>query len=98
MRLHAGESFRHYFVVVNAAGRIGQHPTSANTQRFDVPDCIAVAALSIGAMVSFFALNCSCINAGSRVIYAMGRHGIFHEATADSHETNETPHIAVTTM
>ena len=51
MRLHAGESLRHYFVVVNAAGRIGQHPTSANTQRFDVPDCIAVAALSIGAMV-----------------------------------------------
>jgi amino acid transporter len=28
----------------------------------------------------------------------MGRHGIFHAATADAHETNETPHIAVTTM
>jgi amino acid transporter len=54
--------------------------------------------LSIGAMVSFFALNLSCINAGARVIYAMGRHGIFHAATADAHETNETPHIAVTTM
>ena len=26
--------------------------------------------------------HCSCINAGSRVIYAMGRHGIFHAATA----------------
>ena len=54
--------------------------------------------LSFGAMVSFFALNCSCINAGSRVIFAMGRHGIFHQATADTHESNETPHIAVTTM
>jgi amino acid transporter len=54
--------------------------------------------LSLGAMVSFFALNLSCLNAGARVIYAMGRHGIFHEATADSHETNETPHVAVTVM
>jgi amino acid transporter len=54
--------------------------------------------LSIGAMVSFFALCLSCINAGSRVIYAMGRHGLFHAATADTHNANETPHIAVTLM
>ena len=54
--------------------------------------------LSIGAMVSFFALCLSCINAGGRVIYAMGRHGIFHAATAESHATNETPHVAVTVM
>jgi amino acid transporter len=54
--------------------------------------------LSAGAMVSFFALCLSCINAGGRVIYAMGRHGIFHEATATAHATNETPHIAVTVM
>ena len=49
-------------------------------------------------MVSFFALNLSCINAGARVIYAMGRHGIFHASTADAHATNETPHVAVTLM
>ena len=54
--------------------------------------------LSIGAMISFFALCLSCINAGSRVIYAMGRHGLFHEATAESHAINETPHVAVSTM
>jgi amino acid transporter len=54
--------------------------------------------LSLGAMVSFFALCLSCINAGGRIIYAMGRHGIFPEATAQSHVTNETPHIAVTVM
>ena len=54
--------------------------------------------LSAGAMVSFFALCLSCINAGSRVIYAMGRHGLFHAATADSHSKNATPHIAVTLM
>jgi amino acid transporter len=54
--------------------------------------------ISIGAMVSFFALCLSCVNAGGRVIYAMGRHGLFHSATADSHQTNETPHVAVTLM
>ena len=54
--------------------------------------------LSIGAMVSFFALCLSCLNAGARVIYAMGRHGLFHAATADTHDKNETPHIAVTLM
>jgi amino acid transporter len=31
------------------------------------------AILSLGAMVSFFALCLSCINARGRVIYAMGR-------------------------
>ncbi len=59
---------------------------------------IFAAPLSLGAMVSFFALCLSCLNAGGRVIYAMGRHGIFHEATAQAHTTNETPHIAVTVM
>jgi hypothetical protein len=32
------------------------------------------------------------------VIYAMGRHGIFHSATATAHAKNETPHIAITLM
>ena len=54
--------------------------------------------LSLGAMLSFFALNLSCISAGGRVIYAMGRHGIFPPATATAHDKNETPHIAVTVM
>lgn len=54
--------------------------------------------LSLGAMLSFFALNLSCISAGGRVIYAMGRHGIFPEATGAAHDKNETPHIAVTVM
>ncbi len=54
--------------------------------------------LSLGAMVSFFALCLSCLNAGARIIYAMGRHGIFHAATAQAHSKNETPHVAVTLM
>jgi amino acid transporter len=56
------------------------------------------APLSLGAIVSFFALCLSCINAGGRIIYAMGRHGLFPAATGAAHADNETPHIAVTLM
>ncbi len=56
------------------------------------------APLSACAMVSFFALNLSCLNAGGRVIYAMGSQGLFHKATSGAHPTNETPHVAVLVM
>ncbi|HSZ59018.1 MAG TPA: APC family permease [Tepidisphaeraceae bacterium] len=52
--------------------------------------------VSIGAMLSFFSLALSCMNAGSRIMFAMGRHGIFHRSTAKSHAINETPHVAIT--
>lgn len=56
------------------------------------------APLSACAMVSFFALNLSCLNAGARIIYIMGQQGLFHKFTADSHKLNETPHVAVLIM
>jgi amino acid transporter len=36
------------------------------------------------------------MNAGARVVFQMGRHGFFHEATGVAHSTNETPHVAIT--
>jgi amino acid transporter len=96
-----------FFVFVTYVEVLGVRGFSQTLDKLDTPlNTLATLAhvgalsvpLSLGAMVSFFALNLSCINAGARVIYAMGRHGIFHTATADAHETNETPHIAVTTM
>jgi amino acid transporter len=51
--------------------------------------------LSIGAMVSFFGLTLSCLNAGSRIIYPMARHGIFSGHLGKAHTTNRTPHIAI---
>ena len=56
------------------------------------------APLSACAMMSFFALNLSCLNAGSRVIYIMGQQGLFPKFTADTHHVNETPHVAVLIM
>ncbi len=52
--------------------------------------------VSIGAMVSFFALAMSCMNAGARVVFTMGRYGIFPISIGSSHKHNLTPHIAIT--
>ena len=52
--------------------------------------------VSIGAMVSFFSLSLSCLNAGSRIMYPMARHGIFSGHLGKAHATNRTPHVAVT--
>jgi amino acid transporter len=71
-------------------------PLNILAQLVNIP--VLQIPLSLGAMLSFFALNLSCISAGGRIIYALGRHGILPAATASSHDTNETPHIAVTVM
>jgi amino acid transporter len=54
------------------------------------------APISLGAMVSFFSLSLSCINAGARILYPMARHGAFPHAIGNSHDRNRTPHIAIT--
>ncbi|HTV74164.1 MAG TPA: APC family permease [Candidatus Acidoferrales bacterium] len=54
--------------------------------------------IDAGAMVSFFSLAASCMNAGARLIYAMGQQGIFHERTGVPHKSFGTPHIALTVM
>ncbi len=96
-----------FFVFVTYVEVMGVRGYATSLDKIDAPlNVLATLAhvpalqaiLSLGAMVSFFALCLSCINAGGRVIYAMGRHGLFHAATADSHQKNETPHVAVTLM
>ena len=54
--------------------------------------------LSLGAMVSFFALASSCMNAGARVMYAMGRHDFFPQNTSYAHSKHGTPHVALMVM
>jgi amino acid transporter len=96
-----------FFVFVTYVMVLGTRGYSTTLDKLDAPlNTLAVLArvpllqvpLSIGAMVSFFALCLSCLNAGARVIYAMGRHGLFHAATAEAHPSNETPHVGVTLM
>jgi amino acid transporter len=54
--------------------------------------------ISAGAMISFFALALSCLNSGSRVLFSMGRYGIFPLSIGSSHKHNLTPHVAITSF
>lgn len=54
--------------------------------------------ISIGAMISFFALAMSCLNAGSRIMFTLGRYGVFPVSVGSSHKKNLTPHVALTTF
>ncbi len=50
--------------------------------------------IALGAMVSFFSLTLSCLNAGSRIIFRLGDHGFLPRQVRGIHRHNLTPHIA----
>ncbi|GAB2643186.1 APC family permease [Gordonia jinhuaensis] len=52
------------------------------------------APICIGAILSFFSLTLSCVNAGSRILLPMARHGVFSSHVGNIHSRNQTPHIA----
>lgn len=51
--------------------------------------------IAVGIAIGFFACALACITAGSRVLFAMSRHGLFHPAAGTTHPTHSTPHVAV---
>jgi amino acid transporter len=53
------------------------------------------ALINVGAILSFFSCTLACINSTARIIFSMARHGLFHDALGEAHQTNKTPHIAV---
>ena len=54
------------------------------------------APIALGAMISFFSLSLSCLNAGARIIYPMGEHLVFPRSLGRAHPKNGTPHVAIT--
>jgi amino acid transporter len=96
-----------FFVFISYIEVFATNGASTTLDKMDAPlsamcDIYKVGFLSLpicaGAMASFFALALSCMNAGSRVMLAMGRHGIFHSATSKTHPKHETPHMALGIM
>jgi amino acid transporter len=71
-------------------------PLNVLAQMYGVPFLQPI--LSLGAMVSFFALASSCMNAGARVMYAMGRHDFLPQNTSYAHSKHGTPHVALVVM
>jgi amino acid transporter len=96
-----------FFIFVSYVEVLGTRGYAKTLDQIDAPLNVLSAMyhvpwlaipLSIGAMVSFFALALSCMNAGSRIMFAMSRHGAFHECFRRSHKVNETPHVALAMM
>jgi amino acid transporter len=96
-----------FFVVVSYTEVLGFGGYKTTLDKIDAPlnvlaEMMSVpwlkAPISAGAMISFFSLALSCLNSGARILYPMGKLGIFHSSIGTSHETNETPHVAVTVM
>lgn len=96
-----------FFVIVSYTEVLGFIASKTTLDKADAPlnilaDMMSVgwlkAPISAGAMISFFSLALSCLNSGARILYSMGKHGVFHSAVGSSHPVNETPHVGVTVM
>lgn len=96
-----------FFIVVCYTETLGVRGYKDTLDKLDAPlNTLAgmynvsamVPLLSAGAMFSFYALASSCMNAGARVMFAMGRHEFFPKTTAAAHEKHGTPHVALAAM
>ena len=96
-----------FFILVSYTEVLGFIGYKTTLDKIDAPlnvlsDMMRVgwlkAPISFGAMVSFYSLALSCMNSGARILYPMGKLGVLHSSVGSSHQTNETPHVAVTLM
>jgi amino acid transporter len=96
-----------FFIFVTYVEVLGTHGYKDTLDKIDAPLNVLADTynvpflsplLSAGAMFSFFALASSCMNAGARVMFAMGRHQFFHKSTSEAHNVHGTPHVALAVM
>ncbi|MUL77028.1 APC family permease [Mycolicibacterium sp. CBMA 226] len=94
-----------FFVVVSYVEVVGANAHGLQLDQLDAPlsalsDAYQVgylkAPICLGAMLSFYSLTLSCVNAGSRILLPMARHGMLNQKVANIHSHNRTPHVAVT--
>ena len=57
----------------------------------------AAAIVYFAAMISAFACALACLNAGSRMLYSMGRYQFLHGSMGLVHKTHKTPYVAIFT-
>jgi amino acid transporter len=88
-------SYVEVFAAPHTGSSLGALATPLNTIASAYNVSFFRIPVDLGAMVSFFSLTLSCLNAGTRIIFPMGRHGFLHRRMHSVHETNKTPHIAI---
>jgi amino acid transporter len=87
-----------YFMVMGMndnAGAIGGSgsPFSDMTNAAKLP--WAAGVVYFAAMISAFACCLACLNAGSRMLYSMGRYQFLHSSMGLVHAKHKTPYIAL---
>ena len=96
-----------FFIIVSYAEVLGMTGSKTTLDKVQAPltmlaDLVQLPFLklpiNLGAILSFFALTLSCLSAGSRILYPMGQHGVFHRSLSLAHPANKTPHIALTLL
>lgn len=94
-----------FFVLVSYVEVIGANAHGLQLAQLDAPltalsDAYQVgflkAPICLGAVLSFYSLTLSCVNAGSRILLPMARHGMLNQKVGNIHSHNRTPHVAVT--
>ena len=68
-------------------------PLNSIAGAYNVP--IFRGLVSIGAIVSFFSLSLSCLNAGARIVFPLAGHGFLPKRIHAVHPKNMTPHMAL---
>jgi amino acid transporter len=79
----------------HTAGGLGALSAPLNTLASAYGVSAFKVPVSLGAMVSFFSLSLSCLNAGARIIMPLGGHGFLPKRVTKTHATNLTPHAAI---
>jgi amino acid transporter len=87
------------YVEVFAAHHMGQSLGSFSTPLTEISAAYGVSffkvPVALGAMVSFFSLSLSCLNAGARIIFPLAGHGFLPKQAHAVHPKNMTPHVAL---
>jgi amino acid transporter len=93
-----------FFVICAYAEVLGAHGLPTPLDKLGTPlDALAESvhapllklAIDAGALLSSFSITLAALNAGARIIYSMGRDGLFPAPFARSHGRFQTPHIAL---
>jgi amino acid transporter len=87
------------YVEVFATHQMGKSLSSFSTPLTEISAAYGVSffkvPVALGAMVSFFSLSLSCLNAGARIIFPLSGHGFLPKQAHAVHTKNMTPHVAL---
>jgi amino acid transporter len=87
------------YIEVFATHEMGRSLSSFSTPLTEISAAYGVSffkvPVALGAMVSFFSLSLSCLNAGARIIFPLSGHGFLPRQAHAVHTKNMTPHVAL---